>query len=65
VYGRIPAFNAPAKKAVTWQGWEHEGTMKGHIRRPDGEIFDCEIWGITAEAWRERWGVGAPDPAGE
>ena len=59
VYGRIPAFNAPAKKAVSWQGWSHEGTMMGHIRRPDGEIVDCEIWGITMEGWRRRWGAGS------
>lgn len=62
VYGRIPSFNDPAKKAVTWQGWQHEGTMVGHIRRPDGEIIDCEIWGITAEGWRERWGVDTSGP---
>jgi RimJ/RimL family protein N-acetyltransferase len=55
VYGRIPAFNSAAKKAVTWQGWQHEGTMPQHIRRPDGTLIDCEIWGITADGWRERW----------
>jgi RimJ/RimL family protein N-acetyltransferase len=55
VYGRIPAFNSAAKKAVQWQGWQHEGTMRDHIRRPDGTLIDCEIWGITAPAWRERW----------
>jgi ribosomal-protein-alanine N-acetyltransferase len=55
IYGRIPSFNIPAKKAVSWQGWQHEGTMKEHIRRPDGTLIDCEIWGITAAAWRERW----------
>ncbi len=55
VYGRIPSFNVPAKKAVTWQGWVHEGTMTEHIRRPDGTLIDCEIWGITREGWIERW----------
>ena len=45
----------PAKKAVSWQGWLHEGTMPEHIRRPDGTLIDCEIWGITAAGWRERW----------
>ena len=55
VYGRIPAFNGPAKKAVTWQGWQHEGTMPEHIRRPDGTLIDCEIWGITRAGWLERW----------
>jgi hypothetical protein len=29
--------------------------MRDHIRRPDGTLIDCEIWGITAPAWRERW----------
>ena len=58
VYGRIPAFNEPAKKAVTWQGWQHEGTMREHIRRPDGTLIDCEVWGITAAGWRERWAEG-------
>ncbi len=56
VYGRIPAFNSAAKKAVAWQGWQHEGTMREHIRRPDGTLIDCEVWGITAAGWRERWG---------
>jgi [ribosomal protein S5]-alanine N-acetyltransferase len=55
VYGRIPAFNGPAKKAVTWQGWQHEGTMREHIRRPDGTLIDCEIWGITRGEWERRW----------
>lgn len=55
VYGRIPAFNGPAKKAVNWQGWEHEGTMREHIRRPDGTLIDCEVWGITRSGWLARW----------
>jgi hypothetical protein len=29
--------------------------MPQHIRRPDGTLIDCEIWGITADGWRERW----------
>lgn len=58
VYGRIPAFNQAAKKAVIWQGWELEGSMPEHIRRPDGTLIDCEIWGITAARWRERWSGG-------
>lgn len=62
VYGRIPAFNMAAKKAVTWQGWKHEGTMPNHIRRPDGTLIDCEVWGISEPEWRERWGIS---PASE
>ncbi|MCB0828511.1 MAG: GNAT family N-acetyltransferase [Solirubrobacterales bacterium] len=48
VYGRIPAFNDAAKKVVAAQGWQYEGTMPGHIKR-DGELFDCEIWGVSPE----------------
>lgn len=55
VYGRIPAFNMPAKKAVTWQDWKHEGTMREHIRRPDGTLIDCEVWGVTRAEWEQRW----------
>ncbi|MBA2522033.1 MAG: GNAT family N-acetyltransferase [Solirubrobacterales bacterium] len=55
VYGRLPAVNIPAKKAVAWMGWKCEGTMREHIRRPDGTLIDCEIWGVTAADWRERW----------
>ncbi len=55
VYGRIPASNEPAKRAVTWQAWKHEGTMREHIRRPDGSLIDCEVWGITRSEWEERW----------
>ncbi len=47
-----------ARKAVAWQGWKHEGTMPEHIRRPDGTLIDCEIWGITEDGWRERWADG-------
>ena len=59
VYGRIPAFNGPAKKAVTWQDWKHEGTMREHIRRPDGTLIDCEVWGVTRGDWERRWGAGS------
>jgi RimJ/RimL family protein N-acetyltransferase len=55
VYGRIPAFNEPAKKAVRWQDWKHEGTMREHIRRPDGTLIDCEVWGVTRSEWERRW----------
>jgi len=60
VYGRIPAFNEAAKKAVGWQGWKHEGTMREHIRRPDGTLIDCEVWGVTREEWQARWASGSP-----
>lgn len=55
VYGRIPAFNEAAKKAVSWQGWQHEGTMREHIRRADGTLIDCEVWGITKAEWQAHW----------
>jgi RimJ/RimL family protein N-acetyltransferase len=55
VYGRIPATNEAAKRVVTWLGWRREGVMRKHLRRPGGELVDCEIWGITAEEWAERW----------
>jgi ribosomal-protein-alanine N-acetyltransferase len=55
VYGRIPAFNKPAKRAVSWQGWQYEGTMREHIRRPDGTLIDCELWGVTRSEWEDRW----------
>src|SRR5215218_7758383 len=55
VYGRIPATNEAAKHVVTWLGWKHEGTMRDHIRRPDGTLIDCEVWGVTATDWAERW----------
>ena len=28
------------------------------IVRPGGELIDCEIWGISADGWRERWSGG-------
>ncbi|MBU3690553.1 MAG: GNAT family N-acetyltransferase [Solirubrobacterales bacterium] len=52
VYGRIPAFNEAAKKAVRSQGWRHEGTMVGHIAR-DGELIDLEVWGVSPEQFFE------------
>jgi RimJ/RimL family protein N-acetyltransferase len=44
VYGEIPADNEPAKKAVIYNGWSHEGTMRRHVRRGE-ELIDVEIWG--------------------
>jgi RimJ/RimL family protein N-acetyltransferase len=55
VYGRIPATNEAAKRVVTWLGWQREGVMREHIRRPDGTLVDCEVWGITAAEWERRW----------
>lgn len=48
VYGRIPAFNEAAKRAVAAQGWRHEGTMPGHVRRGD-DLIDLEVWGVSPE----------------
>jgi RimJ/RimL family protein N-acetyltransferase len=52
VYGRIPAFNEPAKRVVASLGWRHEGTMRSHISR-GGELYDCEIWGVLADEFRD------------
>lgn len=49
VYGRIPSFNTAAKKVVAAQGWQFEGNMVDHIKRPDGTLLDCEIWGVNRE----------------
>ena len=51
VYGRIPAFNEPAKRVVASLGWRHEGTMRSHLRRGD-ELHDCEIWGVLPDEFR-------------
>jgi RimJ/RimL family protein N-acetyltransferase len=51
VYGRIPARNEIAKKTVSSLGWVHEGTMRGHLRRPDG-VDDCEVWGVLPDEFR-------------
>lgn len=52
VYGRIPARNEVAKKAVAGLGWKHEGTMRKHLARPDGPPDDCEIWGVLPDEFR-------------
>ena len=52
VYGRIPADNEAAKRVVTSLGWEHEGTMRGHLRRDDGPAADCEVWGVLPDEFR-------------
>ena len=57
VYGRIPAHNEAAKRVVTSLGWKHEGTMRGHLRR-DGELADCEVWGVLPEEFREALARG-------
>jgi len=44
VYGRIPAANEAAKKAVIYNGWRREGVLRGHVQHGD-ELIDVEIWG--------------------
>jgi RimJ/RimL family protein N-acetyltransferase len=44
VYGRIPATNEAAKKAVIYNGWEQEGVLRRHVRHGD-ELIDVEVWG--------------------
>ncbi len=51
VYGRIPADNEAAKRVVGSLGWRHEGTMRSHLRG-DGELRDCEVWGVLPDEFR-------------
>jgi RimJ/RimL family protein N-acetyltransferase len=44
VYGRIPATNEAAKKAVIYNGWQQEGVLRRHVRHSD-ELIDVEVWG--------------------
>jgi RimJ/RimL family protein N-acetyltransferase len=44
VYGRIPATNESAKKAVIYNGWKQEGVLRKHVRHGD-ELIDVELWG--------------------
>jgi RimJ/RimL family protein N-acetyltransferase len=44
VYGRIPATNESAKKAVIYNGWRQEGVLRKHVRH-GGELIDVELWG--------------------
>ena len=44
VYGRIPATNEAAKKAVIYNGWKQEGILRSHVRHGD-ELIDVELWG--------------------
>jgi RimJ/RimL family protein N-acetyltransferase len=44
VYGRIPAANEAARKAVIYNGWKQEGVLRRHVRHGD-ELVDVELWG--------------------
>ena len=44
VYGRIPATNEAAKKAVIYNGWRQEGVLRNHVRHGE-ELIDVELWG--------------------
>lgn len=56
VYGRIPATNEAAKKAVIYNGWKQEGVLRRHVRHGD-ELIDVELWGGFPE--------DQPDPPAE
>lgn len=58
VYGRIPSRNKAAKWVVASLGWKHEATMRSHIRRGEGELEDCEIWGVLPAEFREATAGG-------
>jgi RimJ/RimL family protein N-acetyltransferase len=44
VYGRIPATNEAAKKAVIYNGWQQEGVLRRHVRHGE-DLVDVEVWG--------------------
>jgi RimJ/RimL family protein N-acetyltransferase len=44
VYGRIPATNEAAKKAVIYNGWQQEGVLRRQVRHGN-ELIDVEVWG--------------------
>jgi RimJ/RimL family protein N-acetyltransferase len=44
VYGRIPATNESARKAVIYNGWKQEGVLRKQVRHGD-ELIDVELWG--------------------
>ena len=44
VYGRIPATNEAARKAVIYNGWRQEGVLRRHVRHGE-ELIDVELWG--------------------
>lgn len=52
VYGRIPSYNEPAKRLVKSIGWRYEGTMRSHVRHPDGTLVDLEVWGVLPDDFR-------------
>lgn len=52
VYGRIPSYNEAAKRVVASMGWKHEGTMRGHVKHPDGRLVDLEVWGVLPDEFR-------------
>ncbi|HEX8853959.1 MAG TPA: GNAT family protein [Thermoleophilaceae bacterium] len=52
ILGLIPAHNLPAQAVVKRLGFKHEGTMREHIRRPDGELIDCEVYGLLKSDWK-------------
>ena len=56
VYGRIPATNEAAKKAVIYNGWTQEGVLRRHVRHGH-ELIDVELWGGFPE--------DQPEPPGE
>lgn len=46
VYGEIPVFNEPAKRAVAGLGWRCEKLLPENGHR-DGKHFDCELWSVV------------------
>jgi RimJ/RimL family protein N-acetyltransferase len=48
VHAEIPATNEPAKRVVTFLGFQREGIMRRAIRRDDDAV-DNEVWGLLPE----------------
>ena len=62
VYGRIPAFNEPAKKAVSWQGGRRRATFASTSGVPTGRWSTARS-GASRDRreWRSRSGSGSAE----
>lgn len=47
----VPASNERSRRLHEAVGFVYEGTLRRHIRRPDGKLVDCEVFGLLREDW--------------
>lgn len=55
VYIQCDSENARSRAVPNRLGFEHEGTLRSCRLRPDGQVMDLAVFGMTPERWKHTY----------